>query len=72
MPRKVRELRADLRRAGFQSRAARGKGSHTFWTHRLLPSEQITLSGHDGDDAKPYQERLVRNILKKLSEVGET
>jgi hypothetical protein len=33
-----------------------------------LPAEQITLSGHDGDDAKPYQERAVRAILEKLNE----
>jgi hypothetical protein len=31
MPRKIRELKAELRRAGFVERPA--KGSHTFWEH---------------------------------------
>ena len=55
MPRKVRELKADLRRAGFVYRAA--KGSHTFWSHPLLPGDRVTVSGNDGDDVEPYQER---------------
>lgn len=63
MPRKIRQLKADLRKAGFVERP--GKGSHTNWAHPLLPSG-VTLSGHDGDDAKPYQERDVREALQKL------
>jgi len=55
-----------LRKAGFYSRP--GKGSHVIWEHRSLPDE-LTLSGHDGDDAKPYQEKDVRDILRKLKEV---
>ena len=31
MPRKLRELRADLRRAGFHNRG--GKGDHQNWEH---------------------------------------
>ena len=50
MPRKIRELKADLRRAGFQESS--GKGSHTRWEHPLLP-DRHTVSGRDGDDAKP-------------------
>ena len=65
MPRKVRELKADLRRAGFSEQP--GKGSHTGWQHPLL-ADKLTLSGHDGDDARPYQERMVRDILGKLRE----
>ncbi|MBF6614072.1 MAG: type II toxin-antitoxin system HicA family toxin [Chloroflexi bacterium] len=64
MPRKIRELKADLSRAGFSSRP--GKGSHTFWSHPLLVGERITISGSEGDDAKPYQERELRTILDKL------
>ena len=41
-----------------------GKGSHTVWSHAKL-EESITVSGHDGDDAKPYQERDVRQIIKQ-------
>jgi predicted RNA binding protein YcfA (HicA-like mRNA interferase family) len=66
MPKKIRELKAMLRKAGFFSRP--GKGSHTVWGHSML-SGTITLSGADGDDARPYQERDVRNILKRVREV---
>lgn len=56
MPRKVRQLIADLERAGFVNRG--GKGSHRNFLH---PSgARVTLSGHPGDDARPYQEREVR------------
>lgn len=67
MPRKVRELKADLRRAGFSTRS--GRGSHTVWRHQLLPGERFTLSGNDGDDAKRYQERDLQEILAKLHDV---
>ncbi len=56
-----------LRKAGFSSRP--GKGSHTVWIHPALPSDELTLSGGDGEDAKPYQEKDVRKILRKLNEV---
>ena len=65
MPRKLRQLRADLRRAGFRNRG--GKGSHTNWEHPLLPYP-VGLSGQDGDDAQPYQERDVRAALRDLRE----
>jgi predicted RNA binding protein YcfA (HicA-like mRNA interferase family) len=68
MPRKLRELRADSRRAGFVSDTRRGKGSHTYWEHPLLPGERVTLAGADGDDARPYQERDVRAALAKRRE----
>ncbi len=66
MPRKVRQLKADLRRAGFVSDLKRGKGSHSVWLHPLAPRNEVTLSGHDGDDAQPYQEREVRRALDAL------
>ncbi len=65
MPRKLRELQADLRRADFAE--APGRGSHTGWRHPLL-AEKLTLSGGDDDDAQPYQERQVRRILTRLRE----
>jgi len=65
MPRKIRELKADLRRAGFVVEP--GKGSHTRWRHRRVPG-RITLSGGDGDDALPYQEKDVRTTLRTLRE----
>jgi predicted RNA binding protein YcfA (HicA-like mRNA interferase family) len=64
MPRKIRQLKADLQKAGFVWRP--GKGSHTVWTHPLLPADEVTLAGHDGDDVQHYQERDVREMLAKL------
>jgi predicted RNA binding protein YcfA (HicA-like mRNA interferase family) len=43
-----------------------GKGSHTAWTHPALPALEITLSGKNGDDAKPYQVKDIYNALKQL------
>ena len=59
MPRKVRELRADLRRAGFTQVKGGGKGSHTKWQHPKLKGS-IIVSGQDGDDADRYQEQDIR------------
>jgi len=69
MPRKVRQLKADLRRAGFVSAPKRGKGSHSVWLHPLAPQNEVTLAGHDGDDAQPYQEREVRRALDAVMDI---
>jgi predicted RNA binding protein YcfA (HicA-like mRNA interferase family) len=61
MPRKVRQLIADLERAGFVNRG--GKGSHRNFTHPK--GLRVTLSGNPGDDAKPYQEREVRRRIEE-------
>ncbi len=29
----------------------------------------LILSGHDGDDAKPYQIKAVRDLLQQVTEV---
>ncbi|MCT7971452.1 type II toxin-antitoxin system HicA family toxin [Laspinema olomoucense] len=65
MPKKIRELKRLLRKAGFSSIS--GKGSHTKWYHPRLPLP-IILSGNNGDDAKPYQERDVNDALKIIEE----
>jgi predicted RNA binding protein YcfA (HicA-like mRNA interferase family) len=66
MPRKIRQLKADLRKArAYQASQA---GSHIKWKHPLVPESLLILSGHDGDDAKPYQERAVRDLLRKIAE----
>ncbi|WP_254565833.1 type II toxin-antitoxin system HicA family toxin [Oscillatoria sp. HE19RPO] len=65
MPKKIIELKRLLRKAGFSSRS--GKGSHTKWYHTRLPLP-IILSGNNGDDAKPYQERDVNDALKIIEE----
>jgi len=38
------------------------------WKHPDL-SDELSLAGADGDDAKPYQAKDVRDVLKKLKEV---
>ncbi|MHC5855857.1 type II toxin-antitoxin system HicA family toxin [Nostoc sp.] len=43
MPKKIRDLKAILLKAGFFYRPA--KGSHTFWTHPLIPDEPVTIAG---------------------------
>jgi predicted RNA binding protein YcfA (HicA-like mRNA interferase family) len=63
MPQKIRELKRKLRQAGFQE--APGKGSHTNWTHPRYPGK-ITISGKDGADAKPYQEKEVDNAIQVI------
>lgn len=69
VPKKIRELKAMLRKAGFSSRP--GKGSHTVWIHPALPRDELTLSGGDGNDARLYQEKDVREMLRKLKEVQQ-
>ena len=63
MPRKIRELKADLHRAGFIERTRRGKGDHSWWSHDLAPAFPVNLDGRDGSDAAHYQERDVRVAL---------
>ena len=63
MPRKLRQLLADLRRAGYEQLPGRGRGSHRVWAHPRVAAIQPTIAGRDGDDAKPYQEREVRNAV---------
>jgi hypothetical protein len=70
MPRKLRQLKADSRDFGFEEDTRGGKGSHSKWTHPLLPGLTIVLSGRDSEDAKPYQERDLRNAIRQLQEVS--
>lgn len=67
MPKKIRQLKADLRKVG--TRQLSQEGSHTKWQHSLVPASIVVLSGHDGDDAKPYQEKAVRDLLERIEEV---
>jgi predicted RNA binding protein YcfA (HicA-like mRNA interferase family) len=68
VPKKIRELKAMLLKAGFTYRS--GKGSHTVWSHPLL-LYSLTLSGKDGADADRYQEKDVRNALIKIRKLEE-
>jgi len=63
MPRKIRELIKDLKKAGFVNRG--GKGSHKNFLHST--GIAITISGKTGDDAKPYQEKQLKEALEKVS-----
>jgi predicted RNA binding protein YcfA (HicA-like mRNA interferase family) len=67
MPRKVRQLKADPKQAGFEEHTERGKGSHTVWVHPVT-RRRVTISGHDGDDAQHYQERDVREAIREAAE----
>ena len=62
MPRKVRQLTADLEKAGFVNRG--GKGSHRNFIHPK--GVRVTLSGGSGNDAKHYQERDLRRALEAV------
>ncbi len=57
MPPKVRELIAELERAGFVDRG--GKGGHRNFVHPNV-AKPVTISGNPDDDAKHYQVRAVR------------
>jgi predicted RNA binding protein YcfA (HicA-like mRNA interferase family) len=61
MPKKIRELKAMLRKAGFRWRP--GKGSHNVWEHPLA-DKTVTLSGNDGRDARRYQEVEVQTQIR--------
>lgn len=70
MPKKVRELKSLLQKAKFVLLPKRGKGSHSYWVHPLLDNP-VVLSGKDGADAKPYQEKAVMDSLKELERLEE-
>ena len=62
MPPKIRELITLLEQNGFVNRG--GKGSHRNYEH---PSGlRLTVSGKAGDDAKKYQEKLVKEYIRRI------
>jgi len=62
VPQKIRELVAELERAGFVDRS--GKGSHRNFVHPKL-AKPLTMSGALGDDAKHYQVRAVKLAIEE-------
>jgi predicted RNA binding protein YcfA (HicA-like mRNA interferase family) len=62
MPKKVRELKAMLQRAGFTMHP--GKGSHTNWFHPAYKG-RVTVSGN-GSDARHYLEVLVIKAIRSV------
>ena len=67
MPEKIRELKAMLQKVGFSQYPE--KGSHTKWLHPLYPG-RVTLSGKDGSNAKPYQEKEVTQAIQIVKDKG--
>jgi len=64
MPKKIRQIKQDLRQAGFVEKSNRGKGSHVMFFH-VKVRQAVTIPGKDGDDAPDY---LVKQVLKKIKE----
>ena len=64
MPRKIRQLIADLKKAGFVNRG--GKGSHRNFIHPC--GVTITLSGNEGDDALHYKEKNVKRAIMEAKQ----
>jgi predicted RNA binding protein YcfA (HicA-like mRNA interferase family) len=61
VPRKIRQLIADLEKAGFVNRG--GKGSHRNFIHRS--GRVVTVSGKTGDDVPHYLERQARRAIEE-------
>ena len=70
MPRKIRELKAQIAREGFVYLPKRGKGSHERWRHPLL-GKTLTISGKDGNDVPLYLEKQLAKFLIAIEELRE-
>ena len=68
MPKKIRELKKMLSKAGFQE--IPGKGSHTNGIHPLYLGK-VTLSGQNSKDAKKYQEKEVKQAIQEVGRKRE-
>ena len=66
MPRKIRELIEDLKEVGFYE-VPGGRGSHRKFTHANYAGA-VTLSGKSGEDAKPYQEKQVKQAGERANQ----
>lgn len=65
MPKKIRELIAELEKAGFVNRG--GKGSHRNFEHPKVLNP-VTISGRLGEDAQDYQQIKVRRAIRDASQ----
>lgn len=70
MPRKIRELKAQIMREGFIYLPKRGKGSHQRWRHPLS-EKTLTVPGKDGDDVPLYLEKQLAKLLTILQTLKE-
>ena len=64
MPRKIRNLIADLEKAGWRLDDS-GKGSHRKFAHPRSP-RKVIVSGASGADAHHYQEKLVKTAIREV------
>jgi predicted RNA binding protein YcfA (HicA-like mRNA interferase family) len=62
VPKKIRELIAELEAAGFVNRG--GKGSHRKYKH-AKSNATVIVSGQTGADAQSYQERKVSEAIRR-------
>jgi len=64
MRRKLRDLEADLRTAGFSRLPGRGKGSHELWLH---PSSgaKVLLPRPKGDLLPDYVDKQVQKAIRE-------
>jgi predicted RNA binding protein YcfA (HicA-like mRNA interferase family) len=65
LPKKIRELKAILLKAGFELMPKRGKGSHAIYQYPGT-TIRVNLPGKDGADAKPYSEKQVKEAIKRI------
>lgn len=70
MPRKIRALKTQIAREGFEFLPKRGKGSHERWRHPLL-GKTMTIPGKDGDDVPLYLEKQLIQLLIELNTLRE-
>lgn len=70
MPRKIRELKAQIAREGFVKLSKRGKGSHQRWRHPKI-KETMTIPGKDGSDIPRYLEKQLAKLLNELAKLRE-
>ena len=67
MPKKIRELKGMLRATGWVLVPGAGKGSHTKWVHASV-ARSVVLSGKDGSDASPKQQRDIEKAMAEAEE----
>ena len=72
MPKKIREIKQIASQSGFVLQKGRGKGSHSYWLHPLIPSIPLTIPGKDGDDSPKYIERKLAQALQALENLEES
>jgi predicted RNA binding protein YcfA (HicA-like mRNA interferase family) len=69
MPKKIRELKSMLRRAGFVEKP--GKGSHVNYSYRGVAGTFVTVAGKDGSDARRYLEDQVALVIQRATNAKE-